>query len=82
MTKTQADDAMREWKIARKAYTDNLNRMRKKGNHVLEGVVDYTGDQSPTIRKMTVVEEQRLVSGHSFPTRTLLLLRVAEEANL
>jgi hypothetical protein len=82
MTKMQADDAMREWKIARKAYTDNLNRMRKKGNHVLEGVVDYTGDQSPTIRKMTVVEERRLVAGHSFPTRTLLLLRIAEEANL
>ena len=82
MTKSQADDAMREWKIARKAYTDNLNRMRKKGNHVLEGVVDYTGDQAPTIRKMTVVEERRLVAGHSFPTRTLLLLRVAEEANL
>jgi hypothetical protein len=82
MSQSQADDAMHEWKIALKAYTDNLNRLRKKGSHILEGVVDYTGDQSPTIRKMTVVEQRRLVVGHNFPTRSLLLLRIAEEANL
>ena len=82
MSTSEAEHAMREWKIARKAYTDNLNRSRKKGSHILEGVVDYSGDQSPTIRKMTVVEQRRLVVGHNFPTRSLLLLRIAEEANL
>ena len=82
MSTSEAEQAMREWKIARKAYTDNLNHLRKKGSHILEGVVDYSGDQSPTIRKMTVVEQRHLVVGHNFPTRSLLLLRIAEEANL
>jgi hypothetical protein len=43
--------------------------------------LEYTGDQSPHINLMSVVEHSRLIQGHTFPDKDTLMIRVAEEAN-
>jgi len=42
---------------------------------------EYTGDLSPHIRVMSVVEHRRLMQGHTFPNKDILMIRIAEEAN-
>ena len=42
----------------------------------------YTGVQSTILQTMAEVEAARLELGHSFHDKDVLLLRIAEEANL
>lgn len=71
-----------------KAYPDRKARQAKdKNNHALAdddemGVSPFTGDQTPGLRLMEVVEGCRLQKGHTFQEKDVLHLRVAEEANL
>ena len=43
---------------------------------------EFTGYMSPTIRPMTEVEAMGLKKNHTFNDKNILLLRIAEEANL
>ena len=45
-------------------------------------VTDYTGDQFPHIRLMTVVENSPLMTGHTFAEKDTMMIRIGEEANL
>ena len=42
----------------------------------------FTGNLSPTLRTMDQVRRERLCIGLTFPNQEIILLRVAEEANL
>ena len=84
---TRAD--YRHYKAERKAYTDsarrklmqNLSSIDMNSTPQKEHNSEYTGDQSPHIRVMSVVEHRRLMQGHTFPDKETLMIRVAEEAN-
>jgi hypothetical protein len=54
----------------RKAYTDSKRYARAKG------VLDEQ------FRLMEVVKAKRLEKGHTFPNKDILIMRIAEEANL
>ncbi len=56
-----------------------LRRNERIGNGDL---LVYTGDASPLLRLMTVVQQRRLMVGDSFENKDTLRMRIAEEANL
>ena len=61
---------------------DGICRERLRGNKGSSfDELDYTGDLTPTLRPMTLVELSRLKFGQTFPESSLVKLRVAEEAN-
>jgi hypothetical protein len=43
---------------------------------------NHTGNLSPQLRNMTSVEKDKLMVNHTFPSKEILLIRIAEEANL
>jgi hypothetical protein len=45
-------------------------------------MISYSGDQTPSIRLMMVVEAQPLVAGQTFQHKETLQICIAEEANL
>ncbi len=82
MSEREAAIAATKYNKARKAYTDKLRHERVKGNKsTVTGHVDCTGVTVPRLRSIVEVENNRLMVGHSFPDKNILLLRVAEEAN-
>ena len=82
MTESEAVEAIRKWRVARKAFTDRESCLRKQDGPLPAGVMNYSGDNTPIIRLMSVVEERRLRTGDNFENKDILLLRIAEEANL
>jgi len=67
-----------------KACKDFYDAERKKKLHSpnQRPETDYSGNHHPTLRTMSEVEHSRLMKGHTFRSRDILLLRVKEEANL
>jgi hypothetical protein len=45
-------------------------------------IVEHSGVLTDLLRMMTEVQASPLLVGHTFPDKELLLLRMAEEANL
>ena len=81
----------RFYKRDRKAYTDNQRRKLMKTLASVEmnmspqkekQMTEYTGDQYPHIRLINFVEQNRLMTGHTFADKTALQIRIGEEANL
>lgn len=60
----------------------DANRKKKLMSPSKRPVSDYTGNHHPMLRPMNEVEKSRLEKGQTFQTRTILLLRTKEEANL
>jgi hypothetical protein len=82
MSASEANEARIEYQSLRKTYRDGIRRERLRGNKgesFDEG--EYTGDLTPTLRPMALVQSARLQVGHTFPESSLVKLRVAEEAN-
>jgi hypothetical protein len=77
-----------EKKIAKEAYDIDrrkwIDQRRKKPVKTLAEVeLDWTGVCTSTLRTMNEVENgTRLAVGQTFPNRDLIVLRIAEEANL
>ena len=82
MSPEEASEARRKYLAERKNWHDMQRRDRLKGNKDSSmEASDYTGDLTPTLRPMMLVETSRLQVGQTFPESGLVKLRVAEEAN-
>jgi hypothetical protein len=84
MTQAKAKETMCQWRVVRKAYTDNKERERQKraslgSNESTD--IEYSGVLYESLRLMTDVEMSPILVGHTFPTKEVLLIRIAEEAN-
>jgi hypothetical protein len=84
-TTTMTDSKKRQYRKARKEYTDRLRfewMRREPSDSTLLLRDEYTGDSTPTLRPESKVLTNRLEVGHSFTSKSTLIMRVAEEANL
>ena len=83
MTKERANAVLKLWRKERKKYTDSIAaaemKRRKSGG---DDGIDYTGVATDRLRLMTTVEEAPICVGHNYPTKEILMMRIAEEANL
>ena len=89
MSPTEAEAAMKQYqKDCKKIYDKKRLQSIKSAaasNHSSspQKSQNYTGDQTPSIRQMVVVETKPLLVGHSFHCKeTLHQIRATEEANL
>ena len=81
MTEAKAEEAMNNFQRERKKWTDAQRKKRIKGG-MITGDITFTGDNSSTLRTMEEVRKSPLRSGDTFQTKDILLMRIAEEANL
>jgi len=82
MSPDEADEARKKFQAERKTWRDSRRRDRLRGNKGSSfDHSEYTGDLTPTLRPMTLVQASRLRVGQTFPESGLVKLRVAEEAN-
>ena len=82
MKAEDAASAMKAWRVDRKRWTDRRARLRRSERIGNGDLLVYTGDASPVLRLMSVVQKRRLMVGDSFETKDTLRMRIAEEANL
>jgi hypothetical protein len=89
MTEAGANAEIKKWRKARKKYTDGLLAAKAKMRKSLEetdnyddDAVVYLGVTTPFLRTMSDVEAQPMCVDHNYPSKEVLLLRIAEEANL
>ncbi len=88
MTKASAEAEIKKWRKARKKYKDGLLVAKAKARKSLEDTdnyddaVVYLGVSTPFLRPMSDVEAQPMCVGHNYPSKEVLLLCIAEEANL
>ncbi len=68
----------------RKAYTDKQRcaRVKECQSAPVSKLSRYSGDNSTQLRTMKDVESNRLEEGHTFASRDIMNLCIAEEANL
>ncbi len=82
MSAAKAQEAIKEWRVLRKAHTDKMQREHRAlfgSNASTE--IEYSGVVDARLRLMSDVEVTPLLKGHTFPTKDILLIRIAEEAN-
>ena len=82
MNDDEAASAIKAWRVQRKRWTDPRARLRRNQRIGNADLLSYTGDSSPVLRLMSVVQQRRLLSGDSFQSKDTLRMRIAEEANL
>jgi hypothetical protein len=80
MSAEEATDVIRRYNKDQKAYTDKQKSDRQKQGNLLPSV-RFSGTLSPSLRMESVVENCKLVVGNSFNDKTILCMRVMEEAN-
>jgi len=84
MGEVEAEQVLQKWRKERKKYTDGVALKKRKG--LLDDFTfdesTYTGVLSDKIRLMSQVEESPMKVGHTYPTKEIVLIRIAEEANL
>ena len=59
-----------------------LSRSQEYENLDDNDVIEYLGVTSQLLRPMSAVEAEPMCVGHNYPSKEVLLLRIAEEANL
>jgi hypothetical protein len=75
--------ALAEYRRERKQWTNRRLKERKRNTKNVYAEADaFSGDATPTLQVMNVVEELRLNAGDTFPTKEILQIRIAEEINL
>jgi hypothetical protein len=82
MTAVEAQDAIKEWRVLRKAHTNKMQREHRLlfgSNAATED--EYSCVVDARLWLMSDVEVTLLLKGHTFPTKEILLIRIAEEAN-
>ena len=89
MTEAGANTEIKKWRKARKKYTDGLLAAKAKLRKSLEetdnyddDAIAYLGVTTPFLRPMSAVEAQPMCVDHNYPSKEVLLVRIAEEANL
>ena len=85
MTEKQAEMAIKKWQVEWKQKRDKDRRKGRKedsdGVFIDEGNT-FTGCIDTTLRRMVDVRKAPLLLGHTFPFKDMLMMRIAEEANL
>ena len=76
------DGSVKERKKRQDASRHALLREAEIHHNESTATITFTGNLSPTLRTMDQVRRERLRVGLTFPNREIILLRVAEEANL
>ena len=83
LSEVAAEIVLKRWRIERKAYNDKMQRIRRKELRAGGSMgSNHTGHLSPQLRNMTTVEREKLMVNDTFPSKEILLIRIAEEANL
>ena len=86
-SEVEAEKLIKKWRKDRKKYTDHLALMKRKGKstddvQAYDTSEEFTGVVVEKIRLQTQVEETPMMVGHTYPTKEIVLLRIAEEANV
>ena len=81
MTAVGAAMAINDWRITRKAFIDKQTRLFKKSAGSTVSDLVFTGVLNERLRTMTEVEDTPLKVDDNFPSKEILLIRTAEEAN-
>ena len=82
MSVTEMAFAKSEFRKVRKKYTDGLQIKRLKENNEEYELESFSGCLSLFLWPMADVQKGHLEVNHTFPDKKILLMRVAEEANL
>jgi hypothetical protein len=82
MTEAKAQELIREWRVFCKAHTDKMQREHKKlfGSDA-STEIEYSGVLDDRIWLMSDVEVTPWLKGRTFPTKEIVLIQIAEEAN-
>jgi hypothetical protein len=78
----KAHEAIKVWRVLRKAHTDKMQREHRTlfgSNAATE--IEYSGVVDARLRLMSDVDVTPLLKGHTSPTKEILLIQIAEEAN-
>ena len=81
MSEQEASFALLQLQASWKSDRDR-DRDRRRNAKMTNLTIGYTGVVSGMMRSMTEVHSSWLQVGHTFPTKEMLLLRIAEYANL
>jgi hypothetical protein len=90
MSEKEEVAALEKFKKMRRKYTDKRRNMIAKTMQEADlasspqrmQMITYSGDQTPSIWLMMVVEAYPLLDGQLFQTKEILMIQIAEEANL
>ena len=87
LSEVEAEKLIMKWRKDRKKYTDHLALMKRKVQskedvQAYDTSDEFTGVLVEKIRLQTQVEETPMMVGHTYPTKEIVLLRIAEEANV
>ncbi len=85
----EAAQMIKDWRVARKRYTDGLAKKRRDAQRnktkdlpvTVVAVEQYTGVVIDSIRPMSTVADSPMAVGHTYPSKEVALIRIAEEAN-
>ena len=85
MSEYDAEMEMKKYKVERKKFTDrarhNCIKLAQSTVNTFFDASVCTGDNSDCLRPMVVVEKLRLQEGHTFVSKEIAWMRIAEEAN-
>ncbi len=82
MRVAEAQIAIKEWRVLCKAHTDKMQREQRMlfgSNDATE--IEYSGVVDARLWLMSDVEVTPLLKGHTFLTKGILLIQIAEEAD-
>jgi hypothetical protein len=82
MSAVEAQIAIKEWRVLHKAHTDKTQKEWRAlfgSNAAME--FEYSGVVDARLWLISDVEVTPLLKGHTFPTKEILLIQIAEEAN-
>ena len=85
MTEKQAEMAIKKWQVEWKQKQDKDRRNGRKEDSdglVIDEGNTFTGYTESTLRRMVDVRSSPLLESHTFPFKDILMMRIAEEANL
>ena len=87
LSEVEAEKLIMKWRKERKKYTDRLALIKRKGlsKADVQGYDtsdEFTGVLVEKLRLQTQVEDTPMMVGHTYPTKEIVLLRIAEEANV
>jgi hypothetical protein len=82
MSAAKAHEAIKEWRVLHKAHTDKMQREHRMlfGSKAATEI-EYSGVVDARLCLMLDVEVTPLLKAHTFPTKEILWIQIAEEAN-
>ena len=83
-----AAQMIKDWCVERKKYTDGVAKKRRDAKQnettdvpVTVAVEHYTGVVVESLRLMSIVADSSMAVDHTYPSKEVALIRIAEEAN-